>query len=133
MMIIIPDLLEEPITLEDNEAIRKAKTFYNTCMDICKYYNTFSQVQPKSNVIFQIRFVKLATNLFEKYQIRWAVGRLLKRIGYHQIYQLKFCQEVLGEFTMKAIWWNNGWVRTTRTALLTSSRCAQSKKCVGGR
>lgn len=29
-------VLEEPINLEDNDATRKAKTFYNTCMDICK-------------------------------------------------------------------------------------------------
>ncbi|KAJ8946366.1 hypothetical protein NQ318_010131 [Aromia moschata] len=27
-------VLEEPITLEDNAATRKAKTFYNTCMDL---------------------------------------------------------------------------------------------------
>lgn len=30
-------VLEEPINLEDNDATRKAKTFYNTCMDIRKW------------------------------------------------------------------------------------------------
>lgn len=45
-------MLEEPITLEDNEAIRKAKTFYNTCMDICKYYNNILPGLPKSHLIW---------------------------------------------------------------------------------
>ncbi|XP_030759293.1 neprilysin-1-like isoform X1 [Sitophilus oryzae] len=34
LQVILKGVLEEPITLEDNEATRKAKTFYNTCMDI---------------------------------------------------------------------------------------------------
>ncbi|KAL1491391.1 hypothetical protein ABEB36_011995 [Hypothenemus hampei] len=34
LQLILKDVLEEPITLEDNDATRKAKTFYNTCMDI---------------------------------------------------------------------------------------------------
>ncbi|XP_066247671.1 neprilysin-1-like [Euwallacea similis] len=33
LQLILKDLFEEPITLEDNDSIRKAKTFYNTCMD----------------------------------------------------------------------------------------------------
>ncbi|KAF7286321.1 hypothetical protein GWI33_006050 [Rhynchophorus ferrugineus] len=34
LQVILKGVLEEPITLEDNEATRKAKMFYNTCMDI---------------------------------------------------------------------------------------------------
>ncbi|EFA09825.2 neprilysin-1 [Tribolium castaneum] len=34
LQVILKGVLEEPINLEDNEATRKAKTFYNTCMDI---------------------------------------------------------------------------------------------------
>ncbi|XP_050304962.1 neprilysin-1-like [Anthonomus grandis grandis] len=34
LQLILKDVLEEPITLEDSDATRKAKTFYNTCMDI---------------------------------------------------------------------------------------------------
>ncbi|XP_023311755.1 neprilysin-1-like [Anoplophora glabripennis] len=34
LQVILKGVLEEPINLEDNEATRKAKTFYNTCMDL---------------------------------------------------------------------------------------------------
>ncbi|XP_019868485.2 neprilysin-1-like [Aethina tumida] len=34
LQLILKGVLEEPINLEDNDATRKAKTFYNTCMDI---------------------------------------------------------------------------------------------------
>ncbi|XP_018329444.1 neprilysin-1 [Agrilus planipennis] len=34
LQVILKEVLEEPISLEDNEATTKAKTFYNTCMDI---------------------------------------------------------------------------------------------------
>ncbi|CAH1375017.1 hypothetical protein MTP99_016416 [Tenebrio molitor] len=34
LQVILKGVLEEPVNLEDNEATRKAKTFYNTCMDI---------------------------------------------------------------------------------------------------
>ncbi|XP_060528055.1 neprilysin-1-like isoform X2 [Cylas formicarius] len=34
LQVILKGVLEEPISLEDNDATRKAKTFYNTCMDI---------------------------------------------------------------------------------------------------
>ncbi|CAG9759483.1 unnamed protein product [Ceutorhynchus assimilis] len=34
LQVILKGVLEEPLTLEDNDATRKAKTFYNTCMDI---------------------------------------------------------------------------------------------------
>ncbi|KAJ8920319.1 hypothetical protein NQ315_011981 [Exocentrus adspersus] len=34
LQVILKGILEEPINLEDNEATRKAKTFYNTCMDL---------------------------------------------------------------------------------------------------
>lgn len=30
-------VLEEPTNLYDNDATRKAKTFYNSCMDLSKY------------------------------------------------------------------------------------------------
>ncbi|KAJ8981669.1 hypothetical protein NQ317_017290 [Molorchus minor] len=35
LQVILKGVLEEPISLEDNEATRKAKTFYNSCMDLC--------------------------------------------------------------------------------------------------
>jgi membrane metallo-endopeptidase-like protein 1 len=40
LQVILKGVLEEPVNLEDNEATRKAKTFYNTCMDIRKSLRT---------------------------------------------------------------------------------------------
>lgn len=57
LQVILKGVLEEPINLEDNEATRKAKTFYNTCMDIRK--SVFCFPGHILNVWVQSRFGKL--------------------------------------------------------------------------
>jgi predicted metalloendopeptidase len=49
LQVILKGVLEEPVNLEDNEATRKAKTFYNTCMDIRKSLRTLGLTLFHSN------------------------------------------------------------------------------------
>ena len=37
----VSGVLEEPVNEQDNEATQKAKRFYNSCINVGKYWNCF--------------------------------------------------------------------------------------------